>query len=267
MKSKTKNAVLAIAGLMAGLVVGGEALACTNTGGTTGCTGGDFNWSLDKLAVGSSGDANGYGNSYTGTSSYGGSSIGLTVTAYSDTGSSSTLNVAKVVEFGVGLGLGVKANSADSSLLDIVNYKDSLLFSFSSAITLNTLTAGYINLSPAEFSIYQYKGGDATLVGKTYGGLLSSWELVQNSSFTAANSPATVNSPGNLSSSKWLIAANNTTAVGAGNYQDAMKLLCIGGDAGGGGNGKVSEPSGLLLLGTAAIGMFGLRRREKGVPA
>lgn len=271
MKSKAKNSVLAVAALVAGLVVGSEVLACTTTG--SGCTGGDFNWSLDSLRQDS--DKWGtYGNSYSGNAAFGGSSIGLTVTAYSDTGTSGALKAAKVVQnpgwttsSGSKVstnGLGVQANSSDILPLDTSSggYTDSLLFSFGKDITLQSLTAGWINKAPSEFSVYQYIGGiggDSSLAGKTYKGL-SSWKLVENSKFDSANTPTGVNSSG-LSSSKWLIAAYNSSTTG--NTSDAMVLLCIAGDA----VGKVSEPSGMLLLGTAALGMLAMRRRKNGVLA
>lgn len=264
MKSKTKNAVLAIAGLVGGLIGAGEAVACLNTGGGSGCVS-QYTWSLDQLTQ----SGTSYGNSYSGSSNvYNGTSVGMTVTAWADT-NNGTIDTAAVTQsydsLSNYLGMGVNNKVTDTNALEILSsgIRDALLFSFNKDITLNTLSAGWINSSPAEFSVYRYTGGaagDSSLTGKTYGGL-SSWALVNNYQFSAAKSPVDVN-PGNLSSSKWLIAAYNSSSTG--NKTDALKLICIGGDlpGGNGGGGKVSEPSGLLLLGTTVMGMLALRRRE-----
>ncbi|MHB1093502.1 exosortase-dependent surface protein XDP1 [Thiobacillus sp.] len=154
---------------------------------------------------------------------------------------------------------------------------DSVLFSFNSAIDLNSVTIGW-SQTDSDISILAYTGTgscvgagtcSADMTGKTYAQLASyGWSLIGQYGNLVTNVAKSVNS-GNVASSYWLIGAANPLVGGtADGTSDYVKLLALSGDkvtppctpgtpGCGGGGGQVPEPGTLLLMGA---GLFGLTR-------
>jgi len=150
---------------------------------------------------------------------------------------------------------------------------DSVLFSFSSAIDLNSVSIGWSGID-SDITVLAYTGvGAPVMSGKTYAELASSgWGLVEHYSNVASNSDSgsvdkqNVN-PGNVKSSYWLIGAYNPLV---GNNQgwtlgnDYVKLLALSGDKyipppPPHGN---PEPGTLLLMGAGLLGLTRIRARR-----
>jgi hypothetical protein len=144
---------------------------------------------------------------------------------------------------------------------------DSVLFSFSSAVDLNSVSLGW-STNDSDISVLRYDGaGDASNVaGKTYTQLLDAgWKLVSQLD-TSTNS--TKNLDSTTGSSYWLIgAANKLLDASVDGSKDYVKLLalsgekytppCTPGTPGCGPGRSVPEPGTLLLMGA---GLFGLSR-------
>ncbi len=162
---------------------------------------------------------------------------------------------------------------------------DSVLFSFNSAIDLNSVTVGW-SQTDSDITVLAYTGTGscvgagtctADMTGKTYAQLASyGWSLIGQYANLVTNVAKSVNSA-NVASSYWLIGAANPLVGGStdGNT-DYVKLLALSGDkvtppctpgtpGCGGGNGKVPEPGTLLLMGAGLFGLtrFNVRRADR----
>ncbi len=179
--------------------------------------------------------------------------------------------------------------------------KESVLLTFTKSVALTWLDIGYLS-GDADITVLAYTGmGAPTVTGSTYGALTGAngWTVVGNyadlstSNSTGLNfgtkslvfnqsSTSADTTPGtSVSSSYWLIAAYNSSLPGASgvtctdkngaigngctNSDDTFKLYAVAGRTAT--DTKVSEPSALLLVGTALMGVIGLRRREKSIQA
>lgn len=204
-----------------------------------------------------------------------GTNIGVAVTGLQADSTTSSISTARV---NVWSGLAVHASGETTSppehATDANGKKESLLFSFSKAVELTSITMGWIggynNNSDADFSLLRYTGaGSSTVTGQSYEQLTSSgsWELVGNSMYSGgyvngSGSTANVNTAGK-SSSLWLVAALNSAYwTGGTNYlgNDFFKLKSLAVNYTPPNN--VPEPSTLALMSLSFVA-FGVTRRRK----
>lgn len=157
---------------------------------------------------------------------------------------------------------------------------DSVLFSFSNAIDLNSITIGYRD-NDSDITVLAYTATSCSsgtcssdVSGKSYAQLASyGWSLIGQYADLIANSAKSVN-PDNVVSSYWLIGAANTLVGGTKDTsKDYVKLLALAGDkytppctpgtpgCGGGGSG-VPEPGTLLLMGAGLLGLTRINARR-----
>lgn len=157
---------------------------------------------------------------------------------------------------------------------------DSVLFSFNSAIDLNSVTIGWKG-TDSDISVLAYTGTgscvgagtcSADMSGKTYAQLANyGWSFIGHYTNLSINTAKDVNVD-NVTSSYWLIGALNplvsATNITKGN--DYVKLLALSGDkymppctpGTPGCGGKVPEPGTLLLMGAGLFGLTRMSRRK-----
>jgi hypothetical protein len=149
---------------------------------------------------------------------------------------------------------------------------DAILFSFSSAVTLTGVKIGWW-ATDSDISVLAYTptgSGDCTPsaisgtgTSACKWGSLTGWSSVGNYSNLATNANTPVNGGANPYSSNYWIIAAYIPAYGGGfsSGNDYLKLVSIYGDVGKP-PGQVPEPSSALLVGVAALGLWGARRRQ-----
>ncbi|ATE61298.1 exosortase-dependent surface protein XDP1 [Thauera sinica] len=269
-----------------------------------------FNLQTNATTSTTSGDASGYGNSR----NYTNSGVTVGVSAYSNTGNNGAsttsvdnsnanrLQTARLAYDRTWEGLGVYNRDAGGSTSSSSGYDwqesqspehsidnneraDSVLLSFGTAVTLNSITFGWTTNDSDFFVLAYIGGGTPTLTDLTYA-TLSGWTLVGNYSNKGTTSVDLSAQSAGITSSYWLIGAGGFTVgtgVNSGDTSgssylpldstsskkkfDYLKLTSIGGVTGGGGTsgggGSAPEPGSLALAGVAFLGMVGLRRRRR----
>ncbi len=190
------------------------------------------------------------------------SGVNCTSTSTTDAGST-TAHQDFVGNFGTSYGVGVEiANTPNHAIDSQSGDFDMLLFTFSEAVSLNSVDLGWIldgNLNRSDVSILAGTSNTfSSPLNKTWQSLVGNgWQSAGNYNNLGSNS-ASVNS-GNISSKYWLIGAYNS-AVGtpiANNDSDyeAFKLQAIS-------VSKVPESSALALFCIGFLGLIAVRRRN-----
>jgi PEP-CTERM motif len=250
-------------------------------GGVGTSSGTSFNGSTSNAYCinGASGCAAGggtdYGNTYTWNGSTSGSGPAMTMSAWGTQSKSTSalIDRAWIGNYGSN-GYGVTSQSSgelDSShqpdassplyqhAIDNVNAYESLMFSFASAVTLNSISVGFTG-GHADATVLEYTGSGAppALTGESYADLLTNgWRIVGNLLNIGANSTDALS--GGTNSKYWMIGSylpiggNSSTPDG---NTDAFKLtgfVAIN---------AVPEPDSIALFGIAAVAFAASRRRR-----
>ncbi|WP_324872817.1 exosortase-dependent surface protein XDP1 [Methylocaldum sp.] len=192
------------------------------------------------------------------------------VSGWSNTGTGGKLQSATSIDYSGGMGVRniTEGTSSPNHAMDNYGTTDSILFSWSEAITLSQVTIGWAAYD-ADITVLAYTGaGTPTLTGMTYGSLTSNnWALIGHIDGPDSTYPNTSTGSGTdtvlnvastaIKSQYWLVAAYTTLVGGTslGNTtKDYVKIAQLTGkwdqpepppSAG----ESVPEPASLLLLG------------------
>lgn len=212
-----------------------------------------------------------------------GASAGNTTHAYAwaTTGAGSTFATATLETSGAGNGFRVVAagesTTSPQHAMDNSGARELIAFHFDTAVALDTIMLGWTQ-SDADITVMAYQGagapsafiGGKTTSNLTAGGAGAGWALIENSGDADAvgavgyggngtNITRTVNA-GNVTSSWWLISAYSSNYGGGAldSLSDYVKILSISSKD----VSLVSEPSSLILLSAALLGLVTVRRRR-----
>jgi PEP-CTERM motif len=248
------------------------------TGGTGTSAGTSFANGSSSMycTVGQAGCAAAGGTNYGNTYSWAGTSSapGFTMSAWGTTTLSTTATIQKawIGDYSPN-GFGVTSQStgelttshvpdASSPLfqhaIDDVNAYESLMFSFSSAVTLNSISIGFKG-SDADATVLEYTGaGDPTtklLTGESYADLLTNgWKIVGNLLNMSTGGTIT----GGTASKYWMVGAYLPIGANgpADGISDAFKV------SGFTATRAVPEPGSIALFGIAGLAFATGRRRR-----
>jgi hypothetical protein len=249
----------------------------TSTGGTGTANG--TSWNDTSASAYGTGGTN-YGNTYTWNTATAGTGPKVTMSAWGTTSLStaSTIQKAWVADYGAN-GFGITSQSSgelntshdpDASSpnyqhgIDDVSAYESLMFSFSSAVLMNSISIGFKG-TDADATVLEYTGaGDPTtalLAGQSYASLLTSgWKIVGNLLNMSTAGPNALNTAGAVASKYWMVGAY--LPIGANGpadaFNDAFKLSAFTTTL------AVPEPGSVALLGIAGVALAVTRRRRRG---
>lgn len=155
--------------------------------------------------------------------------------------------------------------TAPEHAMDNSGAMELIAFHFDTAVALDAITLGW-SQNDADLTVMAYQGASAPssfIQGKSVSNLTAGagWALVENSGEAGAGAdPTRTVNAGNVSSSWWLISAYNA-GYGGGTLDDLsdfVKILSISSKD----VSLVSEPSSLILLSAALLGLVAVRRRR-----
>lgn len=242
-----KNGFLAVLGVAA-LAFGGPVFAATQWSLTTG-NNNVVTWGNERQ--------------------YSSDGIDLTATAWSNTGAGGAIQDAYLPVWSGGLGVMNRNENGTSPnhSTDNYGYYDSILFTFSDLIALQSVQLGW-TYRDSDITVLAYTGaGTPSLAGASYDNLLASgWSLIGHYANLATNVPRAVNA-GEVASSYWLIGAYNPLVGNSAGWttgDDYTKISSLTGVkvTPPPPSNPVSEPGSLALAGLAMLGLIGMRRRR-----
>ena len=250
-------------------------------------TTGQYNWDNSSAAKYGTGGTN-YGNTYTWATGIGGTGPSVTASAWGSTNyyasgnsgalsaTGGTIQKAWIGNYDPnGLGITSQSTTANSELngsfnpdasspnyehaIDNVGSYESMMFSFGSAVTLNSVSIGFKG-ADADASVFVYTGSGAppTLAGQTYASLLTSgWTLAGNILDMQVGSNNFANS---YSSKYWMVGAYMAVGGNSSSYvgNDSFKISGLSVTP----SVSIPEPDSVALFGVAALGLFLARRRK-----
>jgi hypothetical protein len=249
-------------------------------------TGSGTSWSTSFAAyctTGTAGCAAGggtdYGSTMTFSSNGGASGPAVTLSAWGSTtlSTSSTIQRASIQNYGNPNGFGITSQSAgeltashtpDSTsptyqhAIDNTTAYESLMLSFASAVTLNSITVGFTGVD-ADATILEYTGSGnptAALTGESYADLLlNGWRIVNNLMNMGSNSTNAVSGAGIVASQYWMVGAYMPIGTNgpADANPDSFKITGFSATR------SVPEPGSLALFGITGVAFAASRRRRK----
>lgn len=198
--------------------------------------------------------------------------ITMTATGWSNTGSGGSIDTQALQAqtlslYGGGVGITNLDSGSDAGegaspehAVDNNGRYEMVLLSFSQAVKLTAVKAGWASGTDSDITVMAYNGpgtGSGSLNGNTWAGIAGAWTSIGNYANVGTNTTA-VNA-GNTSSSYWLIGAYNNLLINSGwsTGNDYVKLASVTTTSG----GQVPLPGTLALLGLGLLGMVSMRQR------